>query len=470
LKKFKTKNNYILAITELAKKYKVDSYLVGGCVRDYLLKKDSTDIDIMVVGDSIGFALLCAEHFNTKLSAIYKKFQTALLQIDNLKIEFASARAESYEKNSRKPKIKPADLVKDLSRRDFTINALCYSMLNNYKFIDKFHGYDDLRNKIIRTPLDPIKTFEDDPLRILRAIRFAAKLDFTIEENTFDAMKSMRYRLKNNDVVSQERITNELLLILSAEKPSIGFKLLQKSNILEIIFPELSEMTGIEQRAEYHHKDVFDHTLEVLDNISSKTENIWLKLAALLHDVGKPKTKKFIPKTGWTFHGHEEVGGRMLSNIFRDLKLSNSKLPYVKKLINLHLRPIPLASSEVTDSAIRRLAADAGEELEDLLTLCRADITSKNPEKIKRYLKNFDIVEQKLLDVSEKDKLRNFHSPVRGEEIMKIFKLKPCRKVGIIKKRIEEEILSGKIPNDYEAAKKYLLSEKDSFKNIPDDI
>lgn len=458
-------NTEIKQIRELALKKKFDIYLVGGFVRDLLLGIETRDkdIDILVIGDAIEFAELCAKHFKTKMSAIYKKFGTALLYSGDLKIEFASARKESYSPDSRKPKIELSNITEDLSRRDFTINALAIPLNKNNEIIDLFNGINDIKNKIIRTPLEPQKTFEDDPLRMLRAVRFASILDFEIEKNTIDGIKQMRTRLEGNQIVSQERITSEFLLILSSKIPSIGLNILSETGILEIIFPEISNLSGIEQVNEYHHKDVFNHTLEVVDNISAKTKDIWLRLAALLHDIGKPATKKFIKNTGWTFHGHEEIGSRMVKKIFSRMKLPMNKLEYVNKLVKLHLRPIPLAEEIVTDSAIRRLIVDAGEDLEDLLTLCRADITSKNPEKIKTFLNNFDLVEKKIFEVKEKDKLRNFQSPVRGEEIMQICNLEPSREVGIIKKKIEEAILDGLIPNEYEAAKNYLFKIKDDI-------
>jgi putative nucleotidyltransferase with HDIG domain len=453
---------YIDDIANLALKNNYDVYVVGGYVRNLLLGIPIIDIDILVVGDAIEFANLCAKSFNTKLAAIYNRFGTALLNLGEYKIEFASARKESYSSESRKPKVTLSDLQNDLSRRDFTINALAVSLKNPDKIIDNYGGLDDLDNKIIKTPLDPEKTFEDDPLRMLRAIRFSTVLNFKIEENTFNSIKQMNFRLED-DVVSQERITNEFLLILGSQKPSFGLNLLLKSGILRIIFPEIENLAGVEQINEYHHKDVFNHTLEVVDNISLKTENIWLRLAALLHDIGKPATKRFVNGTGWTFHGHEDIGSRMLEKIFHRMKLPSIHFEYVNKLIRLHLRPIPLANEIVTDSAIRRLVVDAGEDLSDLLTLCRADITSKNPNKVQVFLNNFDIVEQKIYEVEERDKLRNFQSPVRGEEIMKICNLMPSKEVGILKKKIEEAILEGLIPNDYESAYKYLLQIKDNI-------
>jgi len=450
-------------IGEIADDMNLSVYVVGGYVRNNLLGNTSPDIDIMVLGDGVEFAGKVAEKLNTSLNAIYKKFGTALLNHNVYKIEFASARKESYNRESRKPDIKFSGLEDDLARRDFTINAMAVS-LNKTSFgelIDLFNGQEDLRNKTIRTPLEPEKTFDDDPLRIMRAIRFASVLDFKIDPVTYEAITKMKHRLKEDGVVSQERVTDEFLKILMSPKPSIGLDLLYGSGVMNIIFPEISNLAGVEQRKDYHHKDVFYHTLKVIDNIAPKTNNVWLRFSALVHDIAKPRTKKFIEGTGWTFHGHEELGARMMKKIFARMRLPMTQLSYVEKLVRMHLRPIPLAKEEVTDSAIRRLAADAGEELEDLLTLCRADITSKNESKVSKFMNNYAVVEQKIRDVQEKDQLRNFQSPVRGEEIMQICNLPPSRQVGIIKKRIEEAILEGEIPNEYEAAKEYLYKIKD---------
>lgn len=437
-------------------------YVIGGYVRDFILGKQSTDIDIMVLGDATEFAHVAAKKFKTELNAVYKNFGTALLMVtDNgveYKIEFASARKESYNRNSRKPEVVDANLEEDISRRDFTINTLAVSLnKKNYgELIDLYNGVEDIRNGIIKTPLDPLKTFDDDPLRIMRAIRFASRLNFKIEEQTYKAIVSMKDRLKEADVVSTERVTDEFIQILMTDKPSIGLDLMFKTGVMAIVFPEISIMAGIEQRKDYHHKDVFYHTLQVVDNIAPKTDNVWLRFTALVHDIAKPKTKRFVEGTGWTFHGHEEAGARMMKKIFLRMKLPLTQLPYVEKLVRMHLRPIPLAKDEVTDSAIRRLAAEAGEDLVDLLTLCRADITSKNITKVSKFFKNYELVEKKIVEVQEKDNLRNFQSPVRGEEIMEYFKIPPSREVGIIKKKIEEAILEGEIPNEYEEARKFM--------------
>lgn len=463
--KIKTENKIIKKIGEIADRRKVSAYLVGGYVRDLIMGNEGADIDIMTEGDGIQFAKNVSKELGTELNSVYKNFETALLNYENYKIEFVSARKESYDRGSRKPAVETATLEEDLSRRDFTINALAASV-NKKSFgevVDNFGGLKDIESGIIRTPLDPFKTFDDDPLRIMRAIRFASRFNFSIEENTFKAIIEMRGRLTDEGVVSQERITNEFLLILMTEKPSVGLDLLYRSGVMQEIFPEIAELEGVDQRNDYHHKNVFYHTLKVVDNISAKTDNLWLRFAALVHDIAKPRTKKFVEGTGWTFHSHEEVGARMMKKIFRKLKLPMTKLEYVEKLVRMHLRPIPLAKDDVTDSAIRRLAAEAGEELEDLLTLCRADITSKNPDRVSKFLENYDRVEKRILEVQEKDELRNFQSPVRGDEIMKLFGLEPGRVIGIFKHRIEEAILEGEIPNEYAAAKEYLMKIKDEI-------
>jgi poly(A) polymerase len=446
----------------LARKLKVEVYLVGGYVRDTILGIECTDIDIMVIGNAISFANEVANYFNTELDAVYKKFGTALLNINKLKIEFSSARKESYKRDSRRPDVVLSNINDDLARRDFTINALALSLNNNVEVIDLFDGLNDLKNGIIKTPLNPEKTFDDDPLRILRAVRFASRFNFSIEENTLISIVKYKDRLKDN-IVSQERITNEFLQILQSDIPSVGLNLLYLTGLMDLLFPEISKLSGVDKRKDYHHKDVFHHTLQVVDNVAKKSDNIWLRFTALVHDIAKPKTKKFIEGTGWTFHGHEELGARMMKIIFERMRLPLTHLEYVEKLIRLHLRPIPLASDDVTDSAIRRLAVEAGEDLEDLLILCRADITSKNPEKMKKFMNNYEKIEKRIVEVQEKDKLKNFQSPIRGEEIMQICNLSPCKTVGTIKKAIEEAILDGIILNDYDEAKKYLYKIKDDI-------
>ncbi len=414
--KLDLKNNYLKTIGKIADENNYRAYVIGGYVRDLLLanEDDLNDIDIMVTGDGIKFARLVANEFGKEPDAVYRNFETALLNLKSndteIKIEFASARKESYDRNSRKPKVEPATLEEDLSRRDFTVNAMAAG-LNSDNFgdvTDLYGGLTDIGNKVLKTPLDPHKTFSDDPLRIMRAIRFATKLNFTIEENTLSAIREMKTRLEEDGVVSQERITNEFLQILMSDKPSIGLDLLYKTGVMDIIFPEISQLEGVDQRKDYHHKNVFYHTLIVVDNISKKTNDVWLRFAALVHDIAKPKTKKFVEGTGWTFHGHEELGARMMKKIFIKMRLPMARLDYVEKLVRMHLRPIPLAKDEVTDSAIRRLAAEAGEELEDLLKLCRADITSKNPDKVSRFMTNYEVVEKKNFGGSGKRPLKKF--------------------------------------------------------------
>lgn len=454
--------NLIRVISEASDKLAKEVYIVGGYVRDLILDRKRSDIDFLVIGSGPEFANLTAEELGIKNISVFNNFGTAHFNYEGLDVEFVGARRESYDRKTRKPVVEDGTFQEDISRRDFTINTLAISLnKNNFgELIDIYNGYDDIQNKLIRTPLDPVKTFDDDPLRIMRAFRFASQLDFNVDESIMKAAREMRSRLA---IVSQERITDEFLKILASPKPSIGLKLLYDSGVLEIIFPEIAIMAGVDQRKDFHHKDVFLHTLQVVDNICKQTDNVWLRFAALVHDIAKPPTKKFVEGIGWTFHGHEELGARMMKKIFIRMKLPLHQLEYIEKLIRLHLRPIALAKEEVTDSAIRRFIVEAGEDLEDLIILCRADITSKNPVKVETYLANYERVMQKVRDVKERDKLREFQSPVRGEEIMKICNLKPSRKVGEIKTAIEEAILDGKIGNNYEEAYKYLLEIKDQF-------
>lgn len=448
--------------SKLAIEMNVKVYIVGGFIRDYLIGREKKEIDFLVIGDGPAYAKSLAEKLGITQVTIFKNFGTAHFSSGGYDLEFVGARKESYKRNSRNPKVEPGTFKEDINRRDFTINTLAVSIneIDFGRMIDTFNGVADLKNKILKTPLDPIQTFDDDPLRIMRAFRFAAQLGFDVDEKVIIAATELRERLK---IVAQERITDEFLKILTSPTPSIGLKPLYNSNVMEIIFPEISALAGVDQRKDYHHKDVFLHTCMVVDNISHSTENAWLRFAALVHDIAKPATKKFVEGTGWTFHGHEELGARMMKSVFIKLKLPLNKLEYIEKLIRLHLRPIALAKEEVTDSAIRRLIVSAGEDINDLITLCRADITSKNPDKVSRYLDNYERVMQKVLDVKEKDNLRAFQSPVKGETIMEICNLKPSRKVGDIKKAIEEAILEGKIENNYEAAYQYLMQIKDQF-------
>ena len=457
-----SQNPVLSKIAQIAQSENKNVFVVGGYVRDLILKRERSDIDILVIGSGIDFAKTVAERLNIRNVNYFKNFGTAQFDFDDMNIEFVGARRESYDRNTRKPIVEDGTFEDDISRRDFTINTLAVSLNKDDfgKLIDVYDGLTDIKNQIIRTPLDPFKTFDDDPLRIMRAFRFASQLNFKVEKNVMKAAYEMRNRLS---IVSQERITDEFLKILSTPKPSIGLKLLFDSRVLEIVFPEIAIMSGVDQRKDYHHKDVFLHTLLVVDNICEETDSVWLRFAALVHDIAKPQTKKFVEGIGWTFHGHENLGAKMMKKIFHRMKLPLSQLEYVQKLITLHLRPIALAKEEVTDSAIRRLVVQAGEDLEDLITLCRADITSKNPYKVEEYLGNYERVMQKVRDVKERDNLRAFQSPVRGDEIMQICNLKPSRKVGEIKTAIEEAILDGKIGNNYEEALNYLMKIKDKF-------
>ena len=448
--------------SEFAEDLNIEVYVVGGFIRDLILDKEIEDIDFLVVGDVMKFAQSLAASLGVKDIVVFKNFGTAHFVHQGLDLEFVGARKESYKKSSRNPIVSEGTFYDDISRRDFTINTLAASVRkkNFGEVIDQFDGLESIKNKIIKTPLDPTITFDDDPLRILRAFRFASQLNFDVDESILIAAEQLKERL---EIVSQERKTDEFLKILKSPKPSVGLKLLQSTKVMEVIFPEISKMIGVEQRKDYHHKDVFFHTLEVVDNISKKTDDVWLRFAALVHDIAKPKTKKFIEGTGWTFHGHEELGAKMMKSIFRRMKLPTNKLDYVEKLVRLHLRPIALVNEDVTDSAIRRLVVTADEDLEDLITLCRADITSKNPEKVERYLQNYEVVMNKVREVKEKDKLREFQSPVSGEIIMQVCNLKPSKKVGNIKTAIEEAILDGVISNDYDEAFEYLLKIKDQY-------
>lgn len=459
-----SENIFLNKIAQIAQSENKNVFVVGGYVRDLILKRERSDIDILVIGSGIDFAKTVAEKLNISNVNYYKNFGTAQFSFDNMNVEFVGARKESYDRNTRKPFVEDGSFEDDISRRDFTINTLAVSLnaIDFGKIIDTYDGLTDIKNQIIKTPLDPFRTFDDDPLRIMRAFRFAAQLNFKVDKNIMKAAYDMRNRLS---IVSQERITDEFLKTLSTPNPSIGLKLLFESRVLEIVFPEIAIMSGVDQRKDFHHKDVFLHTLQVVDNICEETDDVWLRFTALVHDIAKPPTKKFVEGIGWTFHGHENLGAKMMKKIFHRMKLPLNKLEYVQKLITLHLRPIALAKEEVTDSAIRRLVVQADDDLEDLITLCRADITSKNPYKVEEYLGNYERVMQKVRDVKERDQLRAFQSPVRGDEIMQICNLKPSKKVGEIKTAIEEAILDGKIGNNYEEALSYLMKIKDEFLN-----
>ena len=436
------------------------TYIVGGFVRDRLLNRPCKDIDIVCVGDGIALAQQVASHLlPVPRVTVYKRFGTAMLRHKDWEIEFVGARKESYRSDSRKPSVEAGTLEDDQNRRDFTINALAVS-LNDYNYgeiIDPFNGLLHLEDKILRTPLDPGRTFSDDPLRMMRAIRFASQLNFAVDSETYRAISLYRNRIH---IVSQERISLELEKILQSEVPSIGFKKLFDTGLLEIILPELADLQGVQVREGIGHKDNFYHTLQVVDNVARKSQSVWLRWAALLHDIAKPITQQFDTHAGWTFHGHEAVGANMVPRIFKKLRLPlDHKMKYVQKLVRLHLRPISLTKENITDSALRRLLFEAGDDLEDLMMLCEADITSKNPRKVERYLQNYQFVRESLKQVEEKDRLRNWQPPITGEMIMHTFQIQPSRQVGVIKKAIREAILDGDIGNNYEEAYAFMLKK-----------
>jgi putative nucleotidyltransferase with HDIG domain len=444
-------------VSEIVTEENLEAYVIGGFVRDLILERPSKDIDIVVIGNGLDLAEKAGKKLRVKKVSYFKNFGTAQFLYKDLDVEFVGARKESYRRDSRKPIVEDGTLQDDQNRRDFTINALalCLHADNFGELIDPFGGLKDLEEGIIRTPLEPSKTYSDDPLRMMRAVRFAAQLDFKIERESLEAISENAERL---EIISRERIMDELNKIILCDKPSRGFKLLFATKLLHQFFPEMVKLHGIETIDGKSHKDNFYHTLEVLDNICETTDDLWLRWAAILHDIAKPPTKRFDPKVGWTFHSHEEVGARMIPKIFKRLKLPlDAKMKYVQKMVRLHLRPIALVKGHVTDSAIRRLLYEAGDDIDDLMKLCNADITSKNEHKVRRYKNNFKIVKEKLIAVEEKDKVRNFQPPVDGEVIMETFGLKPCHEIGIIKNRIKEAILEGEINNDYNQAVAFML-------------
>jgi poly(A) polymerase len=449
-------------VSEVCERGGVDAYVIGGYVRDYLLNRDykGKDIDIVVIGDGVETAKLVAKAIRPGVKvSVFRTFGTAMFRVDDCDIEFVGARKESYNRDSRKPKVESGTLEDDQNRRDFTINALAVS-LNKQSYgelLDPFGGMSDLKEKILRTPLDPDITFSDDPLRMMRAIRFSAQLGFEIHPETFASIVRNADRIK---IVSAERISIELNKILSSGRPSQGLLMLEESGLLEKFFPELIKLKGVEEKEGKGHKDNFHHTLKVVENISQKSDNLWLRWAALLHDIAKPATKKFIPGTGWSFHGHDFIGAKMVPQIFSRLKLpQNEKMKYIQKLVGLHLRPIALVQEEVTDAAVRRLLFEAGEDIDDLMLLCQADITSGNRLKVKKHLENFELVRLKMVEIEEKDAVRNFQPPVSGDEIIAAFGLKPCHLVGEIKGAIKDAILDGLIPNEREAAWNFMLNK-----------
>lgn len=463
-----TEEEVFSLLSKIAQEKNIPTYLVGGYVRDKLLNRPSVDIDIVCLGSGIELAQLFSATIPRRPNVtVYKRFGTAMVQYKNLELEFVGARKESYSPDSRKPSVEEGTLEDDQNRRDFTINALALSLnpLDYGTLIDPFGGKAHLNQKLIKTPLDPHKTFEDDPLRMMRAIRFSSQLGFEIHPDTFKAIQGMAHRI---EIVSKERISIELNKIILSASPSAGFQLLYESGLLKEILPDFVKLHGVENFKGIGHKDNFYHTLQVLDNVAIKSNDLWLRWAAVLHDIAKPQTKKFSEKLGWTFHGHEVIGAAMVPRIFRSLKLPmDHQMKYVQKLVRLHLRPISLTKEDITDSAVRRLLFDAGDDIDDLMILCEADITSKNERKVKRYLENYEILRKKLVEVEEKDHLRNWQPPISGELIMKTFDIKPSKTVGIIKTAIREAILEGQIKNDFKEAEQFMIQYAQSLSLHP---
>ena len=455
-------------IGELAETSGLRAYVVGGYVRDVLLGRETKDIDIAVSGDGVAFAKAVRGVLHASRVVAFERFGTARLQVEGREIEFVGMRREEYREHSRKPRVEAGSIADDLARRVFTVNAMAASMLPDDfgTIVDPYDGRADLARRLLRTPLEPAATFSDDPLRMMRAFRFAAQLDFHIDQAALDAVRRMQDRIR---IVSMERVRDEFLKLLAAPRPSTGMAPMMEAGLMRHVFPEFHDLAGVDQRSveypdgvrNFHHKDVFYHTLKVLDNLCEVSDDIWLRFSAILHDIAKPKTKQFVAGTGWTFHGHPELGARMVKRIFERMKLPMEPVPFVKKMVLLHLRPIALINEEVTDTAIRRLLFDAGDDIDRLLQLCRSDITSKNPKLVRRYLKNYDLLVGRMREVEERDRLRNWQPPVDGETIMRVCGLKPGIAVGILKTRIEDAVLDGIIPNEHDAAMEYLLAIKD---------
>lgn len=456
----KIENSVLHLVGEEADKLGLECYVIGGWVRDLLLHRESNDIDVVVVGSGISLAEAVQTRLGKKAHlSVFKTYGTAQVKYKDTELEFVGARRESYHRESRNPIVEDGSLEDDQNRRDFTINALaiCLNADRYGELLDPFNGIHDLEECIIRTPLDPDITFSDDPLRMMRGIRFACQLGFYLNITTFEAIERNKERI---NIITKERIAEELNKIMLSRKPSIGWNLLDKSGLLAIIFPELAALKGVETKDGRGHKDIFSHTMQVLDNVAVASDNLWLRWAALLHDIGKPKSKKWEDNVGWTFHNHNYLGAKMIPKMFTKMKLPlNEKMDYIVKMVELHMRPINLIEDTVTDSAVRRLLFEAGEDIDDLMLLCHADITSKNEEKVKRFHANYELVRQKMKDIEEKDHIRNFQPPIKGEEIMEMFHLQPCREVGELKNAIKDAILDGIIPNDYDAAKEFLLQK-----------